>query len=411
MGNIITQEKLAEIQSREVQNKKSKDINNNSIILNNKDKNQNLWNIFYNIYSPFYKQHLKNFNEKQKELINNSNNENIIIENNKINNPQKKELNIEEEMNNIIFRKHKSFDLTIHNLYKDLQLNDIITNNDIIDTNQNCKYKNEEIYSEIDNESNNSDYIDLNKEFFEFNKDKNKKKINQDNKKLLISNNIRNSYYNKLIIKNQWNPFKKDSIFNNIFFFDWDDTLLCTSYLIPSGALNNMTLNKKDIDILTNLDCVVSKLLLKTLKLGYVFVITNGASGWVELSSVKFYPRTAKILEKIKIISARGLCEKKLPGDMRQWKTKAFKLALDSIQIKKNVPTNIFCFGDSIIELEASSNIKECFSNAYLKTFKLKESPTYLELEKELKLIFFQLDSLITNYKNISMKVARKKNE
>jgi len=411
MGNIITQEKLAEIQSREVQNKKSKDINNNSIILNNKDKNQNLWNIFYNIYSPFYKQHLKNFNEKQKELINNSNNENIIIENNKINNPQKKELNIEEEMNNIIFRKHKSFDLTIHNLYKDLQLNDIITNNDIIDTNQNCKYKNEEIYSEKDNESNNSDYIDLNKEFFEFNKDKNKKKINQDNKKLLISNNIRNSYYNKLIIKNQWNPFKKDSIFNNIFFFDWDDTLLCTSYLIPSGALNNMTLNKKDIDILTNLDCVVSKLLLKTLKLGYVFVITNGASGWVELSSVKFYPRTAKILEKIKIISARGLCEKKLPGDMRQWKTKAFKLALDSIQIKKNVPTNIFCFGDSIIELEASSNIKECFSNAYLKTFKLKESPTYLELEKELKLIFFQLDSLITNYKNISMKVARKKNE
>ena len=411
MGNIITQEKLAEIQSREVQNKKSKDINNNSIILNNKDKNQNLWNIFYNIYSPFYKQHLKNFNEKQKELINNSNNENIIIENNKINNPQKKELNIEEEMNNIIFRKHKSFDLTIHNLYKDLQLNDIITNNDIIDTNQNCKYKNEEIYSEIDNESNNSDYIDLNKEFFEFNKDKNKKKINQDNKKLLISNNIRNSYYNKLIIKNQWNPFKKDSIFNNIFFFDWDDTLLCTSYLIPSGALNNMTLNKKDIDILTNLDCVVSKLLLKTLKLGYVFVITNGASGWVELSSVKFYPRTAKILGKIKIISARGLCEKKLPGDMRQWKTKAFKLALDSIQIKKNVPTNIFCFGDSIIELEASSNIKECFSNAYLKTFKLKESPTYLELEKELKLIFFQLDSLITNYKNISMKVARKKNE
>ena len=172
-----------------------------------------------------------------------------------------------------------------------------------------------------------------------------------------------------------------------------------------------MTLNKKDIDILTNLDCVVSKLLLKTLKLGYVFVITNGASGWVELSSVKFYPRTAKILEKIKIISARGLCEKKLPGDMRQWKTKAFKLALDSIQIKKNVPTNIFCFGDSIIELEASLNIKECFSNAYLKTFKLKESPTYLELEKELKLIFFQLDSLITNYKNISMKVARKKNE
>ena len=411
MGTTITPEKLTEIQSKKVPKKYIKDININSNILNNKDKNQNLWNIFYNIYFPFFRKYLKNFNEKHKELIDNSNNENIIIQDNAINNPQKKKLNIEEEMNNIIFLKHKSIDLTIHNLYKDLQLDDII-NSDITDTNnQNCKYKKEEIYSEKGNESNNSDYADLNKEFFEFNKDKNKKKIivNENNKKLLISNKIRNSYYNKLIIKNQWNPLKKDRIFNNIFFFDWDDTLLCTSYLIPSGALNNMALNKKDIDNITNLDCAVSQLLLKTLNLGYVFVITNGAPGWVEMSSVKFYPRTAKILERIKIISARGLCEKKLPGDMRQWKAKAFKLALDSLQIKKNVPTNIFCFGDSIIELEASYNIKECFSNAYLKTIKFKENPTYSELENELKIIFLRLDSLLTNFKNISIKLGRKK--
>ena len=151
--------------------------------------------------------------------------------------------------------------------------------------------------------------------------------------------------------------------------------------------------------------------MLKTINVGFVFIVTNGAPGWVEYSSVKYYPKSAKLFKKIKIISARGLCEKRLPGDARQWKTNAFKYAIDSIEIKKNIPTNIICFGDSIIEIEASYNIKEYFSNAYLKTIKFKESPSQLELEKELKIILTQLDSILTNFKNLSIKVTRKKNE
>ena len=172
-----------------------------------------------------------------------------------------------------------------------------------------------------------------------------------------------------------------------------------------------MEINKKDKDVISNLDNLVSKLLLKSINIGFVFIVTNGAPGWVELSSVKFYPKTSKILTKIKIISARGLCEKKFPGDMRQWKTKAFKYAINSIKINKNIPTNIICFGDSIIEIEASYNIKECFPNAYLKTIKFKENPTHTELEKELKIISGQIDSILTNIKNLSIKVTRKKND
>ena len=113
---------------------------------------------------------------------------------------------------------------------------------------------------------------------------------------------------------------------------------------------------------------MVSKLLIKTIKLDFVFIVTNGTPGWVEMSSNKFYPQIAKVLTKIKVVSARGLCKKKLPGDMRHWKTKAFKYVLDSIQIKKNI-TNIIVFGDSIIEMEASYNIKKFFSNAYLNNY------------------------------------------
>ena len=108
-----------------------------------------------------------------------------------------------------------------------------------------------------------------------------------------------------------------------------------------------MEVNKRDKEVITNLDSLVSKLLIKTMNLGIVFIVTNGAPGWVELSSTKFYPKTAKILQKIKVISARGLCEKKYPGDMRQWKNVAFKFALDSLNdINKNIVTNIICFDD-----------------------------------------------------------------
>ena len=396
MGLAFTQETLNQIKSKKI----TKDINNINKIINK----QKLSDIYNDIYSDIYKK--KHYKYEKESLINiNSNNENVIIENNNIikNNmnkiDNKEEEKNDEEINNILFLKHKSIDLSYNYIYKDLLLdnNTNNTNNNIIN--------NQEIYSEKDNESINSDYKDISQEFLIFN---NKDKYD---KKLLKFNKIRDSYYNKLIIKNQWNPLNKSKIFNNIFFFDWDDTLLCTSYLVPAGAFNDLEINKKDKDVISNLDNLVSKLLLKSINIGFVFIVTNGAPGWVELSSVKFYPKTSKILTKIKIISARGLCEKKFPGDMRQWKTKAFKYAINSIKINKNIPTNIICFGDSIIEIEASYNIKECFPNAYLKTIKFKENPTHTELEKELKIISGQIDSILTNIKNLSIKVTRKKND
>ena len=402
MGTEITQDVLNKINNKNSSIKCDQNINSIKTFQNN--KNENISDIIKNIYYPIYK---KEFSNKLTQNINLiiPNNENIIIENNHKESETeqtivcKEKNNEEEEINNIIFRNHKSFDLSKNYFEEDFFSN----------LNKSDDYKNEEINSNKDNESNNSDYIDISEKILSFNK--NKINENKLDKKIMLSKQIRNSYYHKLITKNQWNPFKKDKIFNNIFIFDWDDTLLCTSYLIPTGALSNMEVNRKDKGIISNLDSLASQLLSKTVDIGFVFIITNGAPGWVELSSVKFYPKTAEVLKKTKIISARGLCEKKLPGDVRQWKTMAFKYAIDSVDLQKNIPTNILCFGDSIIEMEASYNIKEYFSNAYLKTIKFKESPTHLELEKELRIISAQLDSILSNIKNLSIKVTKKKIE
>ena len=395
MGTTITPEILTQIQSKKVINSK------NNIILNDKKYNEKakrpkLKEIIKNIYFPDINRNIKEKEKLIEEIKNNeNNNKNSKIDNN----------NNDMNINDIIFRNHKSIDLS-YNFFK---------NNDDILKLENSER--DDLNSVKSNKSINSDYEDISNEILYFNKNiqKNKKEKIKiiNNIKVIKAKNIRDSYYNKLISKCVWNPLIKERVFNNLFFFDWDDTLLCTSYLQPTGAFIDMEINKRDKEIISNLDSLVSKLLIKTMNIGIVFIITNGAPGWVELSSTKFYPKTSKILQKIKVVSARGLCEKKYPGDMRQWKSMAFKYALDSINdINKNIPTNIICFGDSIIEMEASYNLKEYFSNAYLKTIKFKESPTHTELEKELKIISTQLDTIMSNNdKNLSIKVTRKKPE
>ena len=384
MGTAITPELLSQIQSKKTSDSSNKINNKNKI--NKKIGKINFKEIMINIYFPFYEKEQKNSNV----IKNNNKNEIKIEEDNK-----EKDLNL----NNIIFKRHKSFDSS-YNFYNK---SDILYYNFIF-----YKEKNE-IFSEKNEDSLISDYADISNDILNFNKQKNLIKKNLE----LKSKKIRDSYYNKLITKLQWNPFKKEKIMNNLFFFDWDDTLLCTSYLQPKGALIDNDINQKDIETIVNLDTLVSKLLLKAKNIGNIFIITNGAPGWVELSSTKYYPKTSKILQKIKVISARGLCERKYPGDIRQWKKIAFEYALETLDdINKNIVTNILCMGDSNMEMEAAYYLKECFPNAYLKTIKFKECPTHIELEKELKIINTQFDSIFRDFnKNFGIKVIRKKNE
>ena len=116
MGLAFTQETLNQVKSKKI----TKDINNINKIINK----QKLSDIYNNIYSDIYKK--KHYKYEKESLINiNSNNENIIIENNNIikNNmnkiDNKEEEKNDEEINNILFLKHKSIDLSYNYIYKD----------------------------------------------------------------------------------------------------------------------------------------------------------------------------------------------------------------------------------------------------------------------------------------------------
>lgn len=325
-----------------------------------------------------------------------------------------KSLDDTKEINNIIFRNHKSFEPTTSfstvNQKKggDSQNNKKIENDIVstitttVNTNKIGSYN-----SAQDSLSEDSDYIDISQSIF-FNKIN--KKYCYDKEFYSNNKNIRDAYYNKLIIKNIWQPYKENKKSNTLFFFDWDDTLMCTSAIFPFLNSKQLNINTKAIrEKLKTLDEIIVNLIQKALEKGIVYIITNSSPGWVEYSSTYFLPSTSKILNKVKIYSAKGLFSKNYPGDPTQWKKKAYKFVIEKNNINTRKITNAICFGDSIIDLEAIESLRYIFNNSYIKVIKFKENPHVVELEKQIWIVISQLDFIIAKCRNLTFKISKKK--
>jgi len=71
-----------------------------------------------------------------------------------------------------------------------------------------------------------------------------------ENEKATLSNInsgelLRKSYLSKLLFTKVWQPTKKAKDHNTLIIFDWDDTLLCTSFLTPHSNFSEETLLSK----------------------------------------------------------------------------------------------------------------------------------------------------------------------
>ena len=218
---------------------------------------------------------------------------------------------------------------------------------------------------------------------------------------------LRRSYIAKLIYKKIWQPSKKKKSHNSLIIFDWDDTLLCTSFLTPNGLFNeDIVLSDKDNEKLAKLEFSVLRLLTAAIDKGDTYIVTNAAPGWVEYSTERFYPSVKKCLEKITIISARGEYETKYPGDSRMWKIQAF-LNMEKF-FNYNLVTNLICLGDSFIEMEAGHVLASKFTHAFIKTIKFRESPKPEELNKQLSLVADQFPIIYSTIKNLTIRVEKK---
>ena len=214
----------------------------------------------------------------------------------------------------------------------------------------------------------------------------------------------RNCYYNKLISMKilPVAPTKKNQ---SIIIYDWDDTLLCTTYLVQLG-LKSVTSSVKSV--IRPLDETSSQLLEKSVESGQVFIITNAEEGWVQYSAQVFMPKTWSVIKsrQITVISARSCYQQQFPKDCKRWKKEAFKALVKDF--KTDIVTNLVAIGDSHIEIDAAHVLAKQFDKAIIKTIKFKELPQPEELSKQQVLVFEKFDSMFVSLKDLTIRLEKK---
>ena len=221
------------------------------------------------------------------------------------------------------------------------------------------------------------------------------------------SKDLRQSYYDKLIsskilTKNDQKPKRE---YNSIIIFDWDDTLFCSTYYIKKKCFESISgaIQSK----INKLEQCVHQVLSMAIQYGDTYIITNANQNWVDFSAAKYYPSIVPLLQKIKVLSARSLFEKKFPNDNRMWKLSAF--AEVGKLYEENKVTNLICLDDSDLEIEAGNKLSAMFVETFLKTVKFREEPKPEHIIKQLGLFSKQFEEIHSSARNISIKVEKKR--
>ncbi|CDW89521.1 UNKNOWN [Stylonychia lemnae] len=219
---------------------------------------------------------------------------------------------------------------------------------------------------------------------------------------------IRAEFLSRLVYDKLWTtPEHKHHDHQTCIIFDWDDTLLCSTFL----SQHNKNLNDASIitypqqhrSSIAYLDEQASKLLSKAIEMGHVFIVTNALTGWVEESAKVFLPLTYQLIvsNNLKIISARSNYEHQYPGHNVLWKILSFQ-DIYKEYMEKDTLTNLISIGDSDVEVAAAYDLASSLQQYFLKIVKLRDEPsTPDDLSKELKTVIAQFEQIVSAPKHI----------
>lgn len=178
---------------------------------------------------------------------------------------------------------------------------------------------------------------------------------------------------------------------DTIIIFDWDDTLLASSYLSSKGYRLDAPLQPSGEleQDLRKLEAMVIQLLTLAMSYGRTVIITNAETGWVQLSAQKFMPAVVPLLSKIKVMSARSQYETSFPDSPQKWKFHAFSENISEAfpDSKRRGDRNILSFGDSHVEREAVQTVTKEMQETFTKSVKFVERPSTEQLWRQLELV------------------------
>jgi len=176
---------------------------------------------------------------------------------------------------------------------------------------------------------------------------------------------------------------------DTMIFWDWDDTLLCSSYLSGEGYRldSDKCLGDELQRQLKELAASVTTVLSLAMQHGDVHVVTNAETGWVQLSAQKFMPDVVPLLSKVNILSARSTYEGMFPESPLKWKFYAFQQRLSDMLSDQGRHKNILSFGDSHVEREAVRAATRGVPNTKTKSVKFAERPSIEQLRRQIELV------------------------
>lgn len=175
---------------------------------------------------------------------------------------------------------------------------------------------------------------------------------------------------------------------NTVIIFDWDDTLLSSTFLAARGyRIDNSMQRDAEIEAqLRLLERSVCSVLQTALRYGRVQIITNAENGWVHLSAQAFIPAVLPMLDMVTVISARSTYEPHYALPL-QWKSAAFRDRLNECYGDAKCAKNVLSFGDSQVEREAVRTVTRDMSNTTTKSIKFAERPTMEQLRRQVELV------------------------
>lgn len=221
---------------------------------------------------------------------------------------------------------------------------------------------------------------------------------------LRSQDDFRLSFLRKLSYQRVWVPqAQRPPQHQTVIIFDWDDTLLCTSFLNFRQDQSPQPVVER---YLKGIEKAAGRLLEQSLRLGRTFIITNAMTGWVEYSAAKYVPGLLPILQQVRVISARGNWEAQYPGEVSQWKIQAF-LEVQR-QLDSQIITNLISLGDSNFEMDAVHVMGKEFAQAMIKTIKFRDNPSPEELLKQLELVAQKFEKIALNARNLKIGLERK---
>jgi hypothetical protein len=209
---------------------------------------------------------------------------------------------------------------------------------------------------------------------------------------------------------------------NTVIFFDWDDTLLASSFVAGLGYkldtdwdkvkeqaeaagphavadLNNVFKQLQELEV------SIAHVINTAMSFGTVHIVTNAETGWVQLSAQKFLPGLVPLVNKLSVISARSTYEPQYADQPIKWKYCAFESKVkaqwsdwssatssptssSSSPVSSDRPIrNVISFGDSHVEREAVRALSRGAVQTRTKSVKFAERSTAEQLRRQHELV------------------------